>query len=148
MSYPVPSAPKTCAPGQNPSVQRRHWRFGQVDPASERRHEGRGRITAWCVACGELLEVQEEGTGRVLFSGFPHTIGPRLSPFNIERFPTYAVSMAAEELIEEALRRGHVVQVGRHESGDPLWDLTPSGAEHLLDDDDRERWARARGLPT
>lgn len=71
--YPVPSAPTTCAPGQVPEVVRRHRRFGELDPATDARPRGqRGRITAWCVACGTLLEVQGEETGEVLFSGFPH----------------------------------------------------------------------------
>lgn len=67
--YPIPSAPTTCT--GIPTIVTRTWRFGQVDAASEKRSP-RGRCTAWCVQCGELLEVQEEGTGAVIFSGFPH----------------------------------------------------------------------------
>src|SRR5712691_5691407 len=47
--YPIPSAPTTCS--WYPEIRRQNWRFGQVDPASERRYPARGRITAWCVGC-------------------------------------------------------------------------------------------------
>jgi hypothetical protein len=72
-AYPIPSAPTTCDPEQSPMIQRRTWRFGEVDPATDVRPRGsRGRITSWCAACGQLLEVQEEHTGAALYSGFPH----------------------------------------------------------------------------
>src|SRR6516225_6150860 len=78
--YPLPSEPTLCSPGQTPHIVRRHWRFGQVDPATDAwPRRSRGRITAWCMACGELLEVQEEGTGRVLSSGLPHGRRPEES---------------------------------------------------------------------
>ncbi len=75
-SYPIASGPTTCS--WQPVIQRRHWRFSRVDPAtdSDKGHP-RGRKTAWCIGCGRLLEVQEEGTGRVLWSGFPHRVQER-----------------------------------------------------------------------
>ncbi len=68
------------------------------------------------------------------------------TPYDVERLPTYVVQLTLDDVIEEMLRRGHAVMLGRDEFGAPLWDLTPRGADELLGDEERERWARARGL--
>jgi hypothetical protein len=57
-----------------PVIVGRHWRFGPKDSA-----RAKARQTAWCVACGTILEIQEEGTGKVLYSAFPHTV-PAAAP--------------------------------------------------------------------
>ena len=58
--------PGTVCTNWPPYLIHRHWRFGR------RNAERGGRETAWCVSCGMLLEVQEEGTGRVIWDAFPH----------------------------------------------------------------------------
>jgi hypothetical protein len=69
-AYPLPSGPTDCT--WQPVIVRKHWRFGPKDPKLTGPTHPKARQTAWCVGCETLLEVQAEGTGEVLYSGFPH----------------------------------------------------------------------------
>lgn len=129
-AYPIPSSPTTCT--RMPSIVKRHWRFGEIDPASEGRNP-RGRITAWCVQCGELLEVQEEGTGTVIFSGFPHRAG------EVAHVPTSPAFASRRRLPIESLRLvlndpdGNALGIWILDRSDDLW-VSDDGQPLSLDE--------------